>query len=310
MNNDFQGASVPQNPYIRDFIPCESKARMKHKRALHLPMETSIIKNDYESMRAEMNYLYETHLHTSQSSACGKSLGKAYIKKYIDLGYQGIIVTDHFYHGNCSVDRHLPWMEWVNRFCQGYEDAANQGEKLGLQVFFGWEENFDGDEYLVYGLDKQWLLAHPEVIRWSRLDQYQQVRKAGGCVVQAHPFRQREYIPTIHLSTGCVDGVEAYNAGNDPGWDALAVAYAKKLGLPMTAGSDIHHVDQWTAAEAMGTAFDHKLASAKDYASAIRNKQVASLRVPKARLACPPSEILLPVDVRDGKDESLGDAVP
>ena len=70
-----------------------------------------------------MAYIYETHMHTCQASACGRSPGRDYIQKYIDAGYAGIIITDHFYRGNCGVDRGLPWREFVNRFCSGYEDA-------------------------------------------------------------------------------------------------------------------------------------------------------------------------------------------
>jgi histidinol phosphatase-like PHP family hydrolase len=66
-----------------------------------------------------MKYLYETHLHTVQSSACGQSEGRSYIRGYKDLGFTGIIVTDHFYNGNSAVNRQLPWREWVNRFCRG-----------------------------------------------------------------------------------------------------------------------------------------------------------------------------------------------
>ncbi|MDR0878680.1 MAG: histidinol-phosphatase, partial [Treponema sp.] len=108
-----------------------------------------------------MPYLYETHLHTALSSACGVSLGSEYISRYIDLGYSGIIVTDHFYRGNTAICYRLTWRDWVNKFCRGYEETKEEGDRLGLDVFFGWEETFDGaDDYLIYGLDKAWLLEH------------------------------------------------------------------------------------------------------------------------------------------------------
>ena len=44
-----------------------------------------------------MPYIYETHMHTNQASACGRSPGKDYIQKYMDAGYSGIIITDHFF---------------------------------------------------------------------------------------------------------------------------------------------------------------------------------------------------------------------
>jgi hypothetical protein len=82
-----------------------------------------------------MKYLYETHLHTVYSSACGVSKGSEYIRYYKEMGYTGIIVTDHFYNGNTAVPRNLPWKEWVKQFCRGYEEARNEGERQGLDVF-------------------------------------------------------------------------------------------------------------------------------------------------------------------------------
>ena len=51
-------------------------------------------------------YKYETHLHTSQASACASASGDDYIEKYIQAGYAGIIVTDHFFQGNTCVPNH------------------------------------------------------------------------------------------------------------------------------------------------------------------------------------------------------------
>jgi len=83
-----------------------------------------------------MPYIYETHMHTSQASACGKSPGKDYIQKYIDAGFSGIIITDHFFRGNCGISKKLPWEQRVHLFCQGYEDAKEAGYKLNFPVFF------------------------------------------------------------------------------------------------------------------------------------------------------------------------------
>jgi hypothetical protein len=250
-----------------------------------------------------MRYLYETHLHTSQASACAVSPGRDYVRRYQDLGYAGIIVTDHFFNGNSAIDRDLPWAKWVDRFCRGYEDARNEGAKIGLDVFFGWEESFKGDDYLVYGLDKAWLLAHPETARWSRREQFDAVRAAGGCVVQAHPFREASYIRTIHLSTA-VDAVEAANAGNDPAWDVLTLRYAKRLGLPVTAGSDIHCAQDIDGDVVFGVYLDNKMETIHDYVRAIRENSIAALRVTEGRLDyhgdARPS---LPVDIRDAGDK-------
>ena len=227
-----------------------------------------------------MAYLYETHLHTSPASACSDTRGREYIPKYIDAGYAGIMVTDHFWHGNCGIDRNLPWREFVNGFCAGYEDALNEGIKRNFPVFFGWEETFEGDDYLVYGLDKAWLLAHPEVINWTRADQLRQVHAAGGCVVQAHPFRAAWYIQAIHLAPHQCDAIEGFNAGNQENWNILGMRYARGSGLPVTAGSDNHHATQMHAGNLAGVVFDHPLSSLSDYVRAIRQHEPFGVHVP------------------------------
>ena len=227
-----------------------------------------------------MPYIYETHMHTDQASACGRSPGRDYIKRYIDAGYAGIIITDHFFRGNCGVDRTLPWPAFVDAFCAGYEDARNEGEKYGFPVFFGWEENFDGDEYLIYGLDKAWMLAHPDMPTWTRWQQHHFVRAAGGCVVQAHPFRARSYNHTIYLSPALTDAVEAYNAGNERSWDTLAARYARAWGLPVTAGSDNHCADTMRPERLSGVVFDEPLHTIHDYVAAILGREPFGLRCP------------------------------
>ena len=40
--------------------------------------------------------MYETHLHTSEASACSIITGAEQARTYKEAGYSGIIVTDHF----------------------------------------------------------------------------------------------------------------------------------------------------------------------------------------------------------------------
>ena len=70
-------------------------------------------------------YKYETHLHTSQASACASASGDEYIEAYIKAGYSGIIVSDHFFQGNTCVPNHEQetWENRVNQYCSGYEKS-------------------------------------------------------------------------------------------------------------------------------------------------------------------------------------------
>ena len=253
-----------------------------------------------------MSYLYETHLHTAEVSRCAVSGGAEYIAGYKNQGYTGIIVTDHFFNGHCLISRKLPWDVWVNRFFSGYEKAKAEGDRLGLDVFFGWEETFDScDDYLIYGLGKEWLLDHPEVRTWTRGEQYRAVRDAGGCVVQAHPFRQRNYIERVILSTGCVDAIEAANGGHeDFSYDALACRYAQKLGKPITAGTDIHDAGMVYFGQILGVYTEKKLESIDDYVKIILNNKISGLKMEDGRLDFHGDEnVKFPVEIRDEDDE-------
>jgi hypothetical protein len=230
-----------------------------------------------------MAYLYETHLHTRESSSCGVSRGRDYVRKYLDLGYAGIIITDHFFNGNCRADRNLPWKKWVQEFYRGYEITREEGYRQGLDVFLGWEETMEGDDYLIYGLDKEWLLAHPEAAYWTPKEQFDEVRRFGGCVVLAHPFRFAQNMDRISTHNGCVSAVEVANSGNHQISDALAWVYAKKLKVSATAGSDIHYAADIHPDTVFFFFLDKKMETIADYVDAVLNDTIAKLKVPTGR---------------------------
>lgn len=219
-----------------------------------------------------MEYLYETHLHTKEASACSTCVGRDYIADYQKLGYQGMIVTDHFFNGNSSVPYYLPWKQKVERFCEGYEDAKRQGDQVGFDVFFGLEYNFNGDEYLIYGLEKEWLIQHPEIMSFSHKDLYETVESKGGLMIQAHPFRDREYLREIYLYPKQVHGIEVMNRGNHSNDDLLAYEYAKKYDLAMTAGSDMHHLHMMSQGT-YGVSTDTKWTSIQDFIHLVKSRR-------------------------------------
>ena len=114
------------------------------------------------------------------------------------------------------------------------------------------------------------------MITWSRRQQYEAVHSAGGCVVQAHPFRARSYNHTIYLSPYLCDAVEIYNSGNEPKWNVLTGKYAEKMGLPVTAGSDQHG----STKDLAGVVFDKPWRSIADYVKAIRERKKFGLHIP------------------------------
>lgn len=229
-------------------------------------------------MRETNYFLYETHMHTSEASACAWNTGAEMAQAYKNAGYTGIIVTDHFFYGNTAISKSLSWGEWVNRFCLGYENAKAKGEEIGLQVFFGWESCYQGTEFLIYGLNKKWLLSHPQIRDATIAEQYALVHESGGIISHAHPFREETYIPQIRLFPEYVDAVEGVNGMHtspassghkDPLFNKRALAYGKEHNLPFTAGSDQHT----TAMIGAGMVFSRRLTDIHDFTKSVMNRE-------------------------------------
>ena len=216
-----------------------------------------------------MSYLYETHLHTCEASRCGRVHGEDYIPYLMDKGYSGMIVTEHFFNGNSCVPEDLPWKDRVDIYASGYDRALEAARGKDFNVMFGVEFNFQKDEYLLYGIDKEWLINNECIMEMTRHELLKSVHDAGGIMIRAHPFRERDYLSDIKLAPTACDGIEVYNAANMPNMNALGYEYCVKLGLPMTAGSDIHYFHN----ESMGgMLFENRIGSVQDYAEAVMKR--------------------------------------
>lgn len=188
-------------------------------------------------------YLYELHMHTSEGSTCAGSTGAEMADAYKAFGFDGIFVTDHFFNGNCAVSNEIPWEKRVELYCKGFENAKRRGGEIGLAVFFGWEYSYQGADFLTYGLDKEWLKMHPEIMDMGIKRYCEFIHENGGFIIHAHPFRERNYIEKINLVPRYVDAVEGYNGGHLPNFTECndrALWYADSFNLPVTSGSDNH----------------------------------------------------------------------
>lgn len=235
-------------------------------------------------------FKYETHLHTAEASACAVSRGAEYVPVYKKLGYDGIFVTDHFFGGNTTVPRALDWEERIRLYARGYESARAEAERLNgddggnFKVFFGIEQTFQGDDYLIYGLSKEFLIAHPEIEGMTHAELFRTVDGAGGLMIQAHPFRLRHYNEAIHLHPREVHGAEVYNAGNRESENALAEFYAAEYGFIETSGSDIHSADfaaeEKTAGKMRvgGVAFGTPVLSVEDFIARVKKREHALIK--------------------------------
>lgn len=222
-------------------------------------------------------YKYETHMHTMEASACSNAPAAEMAEKYKSEGYDGIFVTDHFFNGNTAVPYDMSWDERVEYFCKGYENALERGKKIGLKVFFGFEYGNGGSDFLIYGLDKNWLLSHNYILEMELTRFLELARSEGAFVVQAHPFRDWEYIRSTTHCPHFVDAVEVINASHplDKPFNYRANEYAKWYDLPRTAGSDAHNTtDRWYGG---GVASETPFESFEDYAEAVLSGKLTLL---------------------------------
>ncbi len=236
---------------------------------------TLIIEISKELKETFTVYLYELHQHTSAVSACAKETPEEVVRGLHKAGFSGMVMTEHFYHGNTAVRRHQAWEDFVRPYEAAFERAKKAAEKLDFDVLFGIEEGVGGGkEVLIYGITPAFLYAHPELREAGLPELAALVRAEGGLVVQAHPFRVRDYIraPWEELPAAHLDGIEVHNACNDDLSNMRAEALADKHGLIAIAGSDSHNPNTRGLA---GVAFDERVRTERELVDALRTTDYA-----------------------------------
>ncbi len=191
-----------------------------------------------------MKYKYQMHTHTFPTSKCSEMLPSELVESLHKAGYQGCVITNHFYHGNTGVSRELSWEDFVACYERDFIECKREGEKYGLDIIFGVEEGVEGyAEILCYGVTPQMLYEHPELRECSAELWYRVMHSLGVIVINAHPCRVLRAVPDPQpLPMNFIDGIEVYNYSNQPGDNANAERFAKEHPeIILTSGADTHH---------------------------------------------------------------------
>ena len=185
-------------------------------------------------------YKYETHLHTYPVSGCAHCSVRENLEFYKEMGYDGVFITNHFLDGNINIDSNKSYKDKLDFYFSDYEKGVEIGKEIGIKVFLGVEMSYRGTDFLIYGLDKSWYYENPQIMDMKKSDELRYLMKNGAYVVQAHPYREANYIDHIRLFPRCVNAVEIINGNQDNFMNDMAKIYAKHYGLKVTAGSDNH----------------------------------------------------------------------
>jgi len=215
-------------------------------------------------------YKYETHLHTSESSACARSTGAEMARAIKKAGYAGAIITDHFFNGNCAIRGNHSWRERIRLFMRGYENAKREGDKIGLDIYFGFEYAMHGTEFLIYNFNEEQLVAYPEIMRDSFEKASDRIRSEGGFIIHAHPFREEPYVQQPgRIFPESTDAVEALNIMQPPESNNKAWEYAESYNLIKVGGSDAHSTESVKG----GVSFAQNPASLEELISMIKQNR-------------------------------------
>ncbi|MBQ9849477.1 MAG: PHP domain-containing protein [Clostridia bacterium] len=219
-----------------------------------------------------MSFLFDTHIHTKESSACGEVRAADIVARYKSLGYDGIIVTDHMQKK--GIDRFGgTYEENIGCFLKGYHACKALADEK-FKVILGMEIRFleNDNDYLVYGFDEDFLYSR-DLAHIPTLEDFMPIAKENGLAVfQAHPFRNDMVI----MPPDIVDGIEVYNGhGNHDSRNDIAWHWAEKFGFRKLSGSDFHGV---LTMEPGGVYFEDEINDSKDVAKALLSNKY-SLKV-------------------------------
>lgn len=194
-------------------------------------------------------YKLEMHLHTLGRSPCALTDEHTIAQIYSGLHYDGIVCTNHFNRYLC--DEHYPGgteKDKVNFWLGGYKTLKTECAAYGIDVFLGMELLIDDLTYykptpphaemLLYGIEEQWLVAHPDDLFAMSLAELSALcRQKGWLMSQAHPFRDGINAQDPRLLEGgeIWNGHPQQNNHNDQAAD-----FVLKNNLLPTAGSDFH----------------------------------------------------------------------
>lgn len=184
-------------------------------------------------------YKYDLHVHSDETSPCGRVKASEVVRMYKKAGYSGVVITDHYYEAFFENLKDMSWKDKIDCYLEGYRNAYAEGLQTGLRVILGMELRFDENlnDYLVYGIDEQFLLEYPELYRLDLQSFRELVSGSEILIYQAHPFRKE----AVTADPDLLDGIEVYN-GN-PRHNSMnnkAVEFASKNRLMEISGSDFH----------------------------------------------------------------------
>ena len=185
-------------------------------------------------------FLYDPHTHTSETSRCGHLPAAEVVDRYVKQGFTGLVVTDHLQPEYLSrIDTQHNWDAVMDHYLSGYRASKKRGDEVGFDVILGAELRFpeNDNDYLVYGIDEQWLRSNPYMCCMSAVEFFAKFHDQV-LIIHAHPYRDgnKEVFESAVHGSEIINGNPRHEHGNE-----LALALCRRHpGFFRLAGSDTH----------------------------------------------------------------------
>ena len=222
---------------------------------------------------------YELHVHTAECDRFATLGGAEIVRRYEEAGYQGIVVTDHYFS---------LFFEWfkdelsschktiIDRYLRGYYAARNEGEKRRFTVLPGAEVRLDScpNDYLIYGLEEADFYRLPLLNRCDSVTELIETLPEDTLVVQAHPFRDNMVVQNPEA----LFGLETFNSHTETFRNETARAFALHYGKAMTSGSDFHSENDTAKG---GILSSQEITSPKELITVLRSGKYRLIQTPE-----------------------------
>ncbi len=194
--------------------------------------------NELKNLTKEYKYKIDLHTHTKPVSPCSDITPKRMVEAYKEIGYDGIVITNHFIDFLIKSDD----PDTVSQtYLKDYYKTKEIGEKKGLKVYLGMEIRFpeNCNDYLIYGIEEKDVKEIFSYIHGDYISFYKAFKNEKNVILQAHPFRNN----MVLQNPDYLDGIETFNMHpNHNSRVATATKYANEHPhFIKTCGTDFHH---------------------------------------------------------------------
>ena len=182
-----------------------------------------------------MPYKYELHCHTGCTSRCGRVEPERIVELYKNVGYSGIVVTDHY--SPMTFTPNWSPQKQVDFYLNGYRRMKKAaGEDFTVLLGMELRHYATANDYLIYGITEEFIQGAGNLMMKGADKMREFCDENGFLLFQAHPFR-----PFItRCNPKYLDGVEVYNGKTPKRENERAKKWARESSKLMVSGSDFH----------------------------------------------------------------------